>query len=340
MSLNELIPPPYRDGANRTAESIRETNYVVVAGHVNLDGDAVGAAAAAGHILRSLGKEFMLYSGTGLPQSFSFLSMPGMVHTSLERPPFPLRSALFVDCNEPHRLGQDMAERMPKLAIVNIDHHPGRGMGSLSNWIFPQAAATAQLMAYVAIYLGLPLSGDIADAIALGIITDTGGFRHGNTDADILLLTAHLAKNGCNIPLLRELLENNWSLGRMRLWATLMRRIRLERDKTVAFCHVLADDLRENQCLKEELEGFVEHLRRLRGVKVAALLLEDTPQSCKFSLRSAGNNNVLATAAALDGGGHINAAGGILHLLPDQAENILLAAVCKQLDKEEKEAAA
>jgi phosphoesterase RecJ-like protein len=334
MSPNDLIPLPYRDGAQRMAQAIREIDNVIVAGHVNPDGDAVGALAAAGHILHSIGKNFMLYSNAGLPRSFSFLSLPDTVHTSLECPPLPLHGALFLDCNEPHRLGHDLAARMSELASVNIDHHPGKGMGSHANWIFPQAAATSQLMAYVAACLGLPLSGGIADAVAVGIITDTGGFRHGNTDTDTLLLTVHLIRNGCNIPRLRELLENNWTLGKMRLWAKLMTRVRLERRSTVAFCRVMSDDLLEHQCLKDDLEGFVEHLRRLRGVKVAALLLEDSRQICKFSLRSSEGSNVLAVASVLGGGGHINAAGGTLRLAPDRAEIALLDAVCRQLDRE------
>ena len=334
MSPNDLIPAPCQDGARRMAETIREIDNIVVASHVNPDGDAVGSLAAAGHILHSIGKKFILYSSTGLPRTFSFLSLPGTVHTSLEGLSPPPGSALFLDCNEPHRLGQELAARMSALAGVNIDHHPGRGMGSRGNWIFPHAAATAQLLAYVAIRLGLPLSGGIADAVAVGMITDTGGFRHANTDADALLLTVHLARNGCNISRLRDLLENTWSLDRMRLWAKLMARVRLERGNTVAFCRVTAGDLLEHQCSKEDLEGLVEQLRRLRGVKVAALLLEESRQTCKFSLRSAEGNDVLAAASTLGGGGHVNAAGGTLRLAPGRAETMLLDAVCRQLDSE------
>ncbi|MDR3358233.1 MAG: DHH family phosphoesterase [Desulfovibrio sp.] len=334
MPPNDLIPPSYRDGALRMAEAIREIDDVVVASHVNPDGDAVGAMAVAGHILHSMGKKFILYSGAGLPRSFSFLSLPDTVRTSLESPPLAFHSALFLDCNEPHRLGQELAGRMAGLAGVNIDHHPGRGMGSRANWIFPQAAATTQLMAYVAICLGLPLAGDIAVAVAVGLITDTGGFRHGNTDADALSLMVHLTRNGCNISRLRDILENDWTLDRMRLWAKLTSRVRLERGGTVAFCRVMSDDLLEHQCAKEDIEGLVEHLRRLRGVRVAALLLEDSRQTCKFSLRSAEGSNVLAAASALGGGGHVNAAGGTLRLAPALAESALLDAVCRQLDRE------
>ena len=67
MQRTELIPPQFREGAERMAEAFRHVDQVIVAAHVNPDGDAVGAVAAAGHILRSMGKEFMLYAQPGLP---------------------------------------------------------------------------------------------------------------------------------------------------------------------------------------------------------------------------------------------------------------------------------
>lgn len=336
MPQTELIPAFFRDGAQRMAQALRGVDRVLVSGHVNPDGDAVGSLAAAGHILRAMGKEFILYSSTGLPQYLKFFPLPGTVRTSLKHLPFTPRSALLLDCGEPHRLGSELADRLPRLTSVNIDHHlGGNGMGSLANWVEPQAAATAQLMAYVALAAGLPLENELACDVALGIITDTGGFCHGNTSADVFSLCAHLVRNGCDLTGLRERLENTWSMGRMRLWGRLMDRARLERNGEIAFCRVLLEDLRQCRALKEDLEGFVEQLRRLGGARAAALLREDSPELCKFSLRSYGATDVRAAAAALGGGGHLNAAGGTLRMMPDRAEEALLAAVNAQLDRED-----
>lgn len=336
MPLIERIPIRFREQAQHMAAALMNIDQVVISGHVNPDGDAAGSLAAAGLILRAMSKQFMLYSQTGLPRYLDFFSLPGVVHTSLERPPFPIRSALLLDCGEAHRLGPELARLLPGLVSVNIDHHlGGDGMGTLANWVEPEAAATAQLMAYVSQAAGLPLNGHLAEAVALGILTDTGGFCHGNTSADVLFLTAQLVADGCDLAGLRERLENNWSMGHMRLWGQLMRRARLERKGSVAFCPVLLEDLRHCGALKEDLEGFVEQLRRLRGVKVAALLREDAPGCCKFSLRSHGATDVRTMAARLGGGGHFNAAGGTLRLAPAEAETALLAAVAAQLDTEE-----
>ena len=328
MQPIDLIPDAWRAPAARMAETLRGLDRVIIAGHVNPDGDALGSVAAAGCLLQGLGKECVLYSKSGVPPYLGFLPLPGSMHDTLQRLPFRPAAALLLDCGEPHRLGDELEKALPGLISVNIDHHLGSdGMGTLDNWIEPQAAATAQLVAYVAISAGLPLTGKLAQALALGLITDTGGFAHGNTSAAVLHLAAHLVENGCDIALLRQQLENCWSMGRMRLWARLMERIQLLANGTLAFCAVRLDDLQSSGATKEDLEGFVEQIRRLAGVRAAALLREDAPGVHKFSLRSFGETDVRAAAAALGGGGHRNAAGGTLRMEAAQAAETLLKAV-------------
>ena len=102
----------------------------------------------------------------------------------------------------------------------------------------------------------------------------------------------------------------------------------------MCFCPVYLEDLRKCGALKEDIEGFVEQLRRLRGVHVAAVLREDSPTSCKFSLRSYGSIDVRAAAVRLGGGGHRNAAGGTLRADLAAASTQLLAAIAEELDAE------
>lgn len=339
MQQIDKIPAPYAAKARQMVEALKQMDQIVVAGHVHPDGDAAGSVAAIGHILRSMGKEFMLYAAPGLPGYLDFFPMPAVVHTTLAHPPFTPKCAVLLDCGEPDRLGSELAELLPYLDSVNIDHHlGGNGMGNRANWVVTEAAATAQLVAYLSMAADLPLTGDLSLAVALGLITDTGGFCHGNTSAEVLALAAHLVGNGCNLPWLREQLDNNWSLGRWRLWGLLMENSRVEQDGQVGFCQVQLEDIRRCKALKEDLEGFVEQLRRLRNVKVAALLREDSPQLCKFSLRSYGDIDVRSIAAKMNGGGHFNAAGGTLRMPLEQAGQELLRHISLYLDSQKVEA--
>lgn len=340
MPLIDAVPEKWRGDALRVAEAVRGLDHVLIAAHVNLDGDALGSMAAAGWVLKALGRRFTLYSPTGQPATLAFLPLPARLHTSLAHLPFAPESALLLDCDTPGRLGRELADCVADFASVNIDHHlGGPGMGTVANWVTPEAAATAQLMACVALALGLPLTGELADAIALGLITDTGGFCHGNTTADVFELCALLSRGGCRIAELREQLDSGWSMGRLHLWSRLLGRVRLACDERVAICPVFREDLRECHASREEMEGLVDWFRRIKGVRVAALLREEGreegEESCKFSLRSRGWVDVRVMAQALGGGGHRNAAGGTIDLPMAAAEGVLLETVGAALAAQE-----
>ena len=189
----DYVPERWREDALRIAEALRNGDRFIVSGHVNPDGDALGAVAALGHILRFLGKEFVLYSATGIYDYLKFLPLPGVLRNSVGTLPFAPSMALVADCSEARRVGGELEPLLATLPVVNIDHHLGEPMPAVARWIEPGAAATAQLAAYVGFALGVPPAGDFAQAVMLGLITDTGGFMHGNTSAEVLRLTALLA---------------------------------------------------------------------------------------------------------------------------------------------------
>ena len=248
MPLMTEIPENWREPAARVVASLRGLDRVLVAAHVNPDGDALGSMSALGWLLKAMGKEFVLYSPSGVPEYLSFLSLPCTLLTSLERLPFEPRALVLLDCGEPHRLGDDLAtaleDRFAETAIINIDHHLGSdGMGTVDNWIEPAAAATAQLAAYVCLAAGLRPEGPLGESLALGLVTDTGGFLHGSTTAAVFRLAALLSDSGCDIHKLREKLDNNWSPARMALWARLMQRVEISCDGRAALALARLEDL-------------------------------------------------------------------------------------------------
>lgn len=312
MCLNNLVPEKYRNSARKTGEFLADMEDVLIAAHVNLDGDALGALAACGVLLKKMGKKFALYSSTGVPAYLGFLKLPGLVYRSLRDLPFSPKNALYLDCSAPMRLGPELQECYGDWPSVNIDHHLiDRGFGSLYNFIYPDAAATSQLVAYVAEVLGQPLTGQIARSIALGLMTDTGGFCHGNTTADVFALCAKLARGGCDMSEIREKLQNSWTLDKLHLWGFAFDKVRVYADGKIAICAISLNDLEKYHCKKEDLEGLVEWLRKVRGVEIACLLREED-NNCKFSLRSYGDFDARTIAEGFGGGGHFNAAGGTI----------------------------
>ena len=150
MCLSETVPEQYSMAARKTGEYLADMEDVLLAAHVNLDGDALGALSACGYLFQKLGKRFAIYSATGVPHYLRFLELPGQVFKDLASLPFCPKCAVYLDCSVPDRLGRELAEKYGNWPSVNIDHHlSASGLGSLFNYIFPSAAATSQLVAYV-----------------------------------------------------------------------------------------------------------------------------------------------------------------------------------------------
>ena len=121
-------------------------------------------------------------------------------------------------------------------------------------------------------------------------------------------------------------MENNWSETRLRLWGRLMQEALLLEEGRLAAALVTLDTLRECNATRDDIEGFVEQLRRLRGVRVALVLREEEKDGkvrTKASLRSSGKDNVRDVAAQFGGGGHRNAAGATLPLDAQKALTVM-----------------
>ena len=111
---------------------------------------------------------------------------------------------------------------------------------------------------------------------------------------------------------MREKLDNQWSMPKTKLWGKLMQTLSLECDGTVAVCPVTMEEIGSFGAVREDLEGFAEQMRRIKGVRVAVLIRQDPGNRCKLSLRSSGSDDVRSVAALFGGGGHLNAAGATI----------------------------
>lgn len=320
--------------AGNIFQILSEYERFLVAAHGSPDGDAMGATGAMGYILEAMGKEVILYNGTGMPRQLDFIPLGGPVREHLRHLPFKPQVVIALDCGDAWRLGNELAEALPKYKSINIDHHKGNPeFCTLYNWVDPSMAATGQMVAAIADAAGVPLAGDMAACLYVSLVADTGSFAHGNTTAAVLRLAARLLDSGLQAASLRDCMDNQWSLGKARLWGLLLQNLRLEKDGQVCVCVVSLADLAAARACKDDLEGFVEQMRRLRGVRVAMMLREDNPKRCKVSLRSSGSDDVREMAASFGGGGHMNAAGATLDMNLEKALALCLYGLGDVLSK-------
>lgn len=309
----------------------------LLATHTNPDGDAIGSLLAAGHILKSLGKEVAMYNASGLPEAFAWLKKPAPLLTSLsqlEAVGSKPEACLLLDCGELDRAGEEL-----RLAVegglfrhtASIDHHLDNPRFADLNWVEPEAGATAQMVGQLAELLGLPLTGALGEAVYLGLTADTGNFSYDNTSPEILDMAARIVRQGLQVGEFCNRLNNQWTLARFRAWGELLGRIETVLDGRVAYA--LADQsFFESYSLPgTDFSEFSSLLRRVKGASIGLFIRSVGPGRSKGSLRSSGNVDVCKAAQALGGGGHRNAAGVEVPALPREALRLILPHLEKAL---------
>lgn len=292
------------------ADLIRRSDHFLVASHANPDGDAMGSTLAMGYILAALGKGFCLYNPTGLPSQFDWLPLPGPMYTTLAGAEG--NWILVLDCGTQQRVGPELTKILGSRPVANIDHHLGNPNFGQFNWVDESYAATTVMVAELAEELGVALTGPLAEAIYLGIVTDTGYFSFDNTNPQVMELGARLIKLGLQPGLVNAKIRNQWNVNRFRLWGESFATAEMFFGGKVAVAHVTRDMMERTATSPSDCEEIVNFLRRLRGTRAAAILREEPDGTYKFSLRSTGPDNVQAVAALFGGGGHRNASGGTI----------------------------
>ncbi len=311
---------------------IEAGNHFLVASHTNPDGDAMGSQVAMGHVLATLGKDFRLYSASGLPDHFAWLDLPGPVYSSLESlEPFVPDWYIVLDCGDPFRIGKELMQAVTPSKIINIDHHVGNPHFGAAAWVDPRHAAVGEMVALLAKNFGIPLTGGLGQAVYLALVADTGHFAYGNTRPETLELAAEIVRLGLDPGQFTAMYQNQWTVSRMRLWSVALGQTRLFCKAKVAVLQVSAEVMEGTGTTSFDCEGLVEFIRRIRGVRVAMLLREDGPRRIKFSLRSHGDDDVQRVALEFGGGGHRNASAGFVIDTMDAAQTVLLGAISRVL---------
>jgi len=312
--------------------ALRSGDDFLVAGHANPDGDAIGSTVAMGWLLRSLGKRFALYNASGMPEMFSWLELPGPLHSSLDGIPFTPRLAVILDSGNLRRAGGEIEALAPRLElVVNIDHHMDNPDYGGVNWVDRHFASVGEMIALLSSALGLPLSGPLGEAIYLTLVADTGYFRYDNTRPETMELGAELIRQGLNPGAFSAKYVNQWSLGRLQLWSEVLGQAKLFCNGQLGMLRITREILERTGTSIYDCDGLVDYVRRLRTVLVAAILREEPDGRTKISLRSTGNVNVQSMAARFGGGGHFNAAGASFDGDLDQAEAAVTELACQAL---------
>ncbi len=294
------------DAAARVIEGARS---VVATGHINPDGDALGSALglALAHRLRG-GEAQVCFGGDFvLSHHFAFLDTtplapPGEVDT-------PDVLVAF-DTNDPERLGEEMADLLDKArTVVMIDHHAtGSGFGDVR--VSDPSAPAAALICYRLIRrLGWGISDGVANALLLGLVTDTGRFQYSNTTPEAFRAAASLVESGAQPDLIGRRVFESVAFGYLGVAGAVLSRAELDSSRSLVWSFLTQDDLRRHDVGLEDTDALIDSVRLAREAEVALLLKEQPDGKWKLSLRSRESVNVAELAVAMGGGGHHRASG-------------------------------
>jgi bifunctional oligoribonuclease and PAP phosphatase NrnA len=315
---------------------IRGAERFVLVTHENPDGDALGSLVAMHNILIALGKESMMFIAPDelpLPYEYRFFELDGL---STELPHDHVdRTIVFLDCGNIDRNPAHELKR-PGAHILNIDHHHDKTRFGSVNWVTPEASCTAEMVWDLMADLEVAPTQAIADALYVGLVTDTGKFMYENTGTRAHVMASHLIDAGVDVHEIYRRLYEGIPYGKLELLARALTNVERHDKGALTLSHLTADDFRATGAEENYSEGVIDHLRSVEGTAVAALVRDRLQNGGKrkVSLRSSDDRvDVSRIARAQGGGGHRQAAGFTTELPWEELVGFLRAEVRLQLDE-------
>jgi bifunctional oligoribonuclease and PAP phosphatase NrnA len=316
---------------------LASADKLIVVTHENVDGDALGSLVAMQEILEAQGRDCLMFIDAGefpLPQEYRFFTLSGLVQS----PPDDLeeRTIVFLDCGNLERNPAE-AFRRPGQHIVNIDHHHDNTRFGTVNYVLPEASCTAEIVWDLMHGLGVEPTLHIAEALYVGLITDTGRFMYENTGPRAHLMAADLIGAGVDVHEIYRRVYEGMPFGKLALLARGLSKVARYDGGRLTVTELDAVDFAESAAEESYSEGVIDHLRAVEGTAVAALIRERISANGggaarKVSLRASDERvDVSAIARAQGGGGHRQAAGFSTSLGHDELVAFLREEVAQQL---------
>jgi phosphoesterase RecJ-like protein len=288
--------------------------------HINPDGDAIGSQLALYHYLKEKNRNVEMISPNYLQEFLKWMKGADLINIFIRdrgKCKKLIEEAdliVMLDFNQPDRMGE--AEN-PVIASgarkVIIDHHLDLEKFADIAISDPSQSSTSELIHELISIMncGPFLQKAYAEAIYVGIITDTGNFEHGTYKSKTFRIVADLVETGIETDKIINRIYNNFSSDRMQLLGfALNKRMVVMPEYKTAYISLAKNDLNTYNHIKGDTEGFVNLPLSIRGIIFSALFIEKDG-FVKISFRSKGNFPVNEFAAKyFSGGGHLNASGG------------------------------
>lgn len=288
------------------ARSLADHESFILLPHVGIDGDDLGSMIALMQALEKLGKRCALLSHEKVPLIFNIL--PDADRVLLEPPGERFDCAVLMECTSPARLPENFDVHAHADKIINIDHHPGNTLYGDYNYVDCKAAAVGEIVFDILGILGVALDYDIALALYVAILSDTGGFQFLNTSPKTHRIAAELLEFPLNVDEISRCIFRGIDFKVLKLKGEVISTLTSEYDGRLVWGYITHDMMMRHDVEDQDIQQFIEDLNVVRGSQIFALFKEAPDNKIRVSLRSM-SLPVNKVAMKYQGGGHVLAAG-------------------------------
>ncbi len=282
---------------------IKDYQNIYIAGHINPDGDCVGATIGMVQLLENAGvsaKVLLMEK----PEVFDYLPMERYVITDC---PEDADLLISLDASDVERLG-DFGVLVDKVETINIDHHISNTEFGNINFVNPDASSTSE-MVFGMIDDMMLMNKAIAEALYTGIVFDTGAFKHSNTAPSTHMAAAELIRYDIDFTWILAKVFYEKPFKAYKAQSVAYNRLRLEVDGRIAVSWLCLEDFKALEIGKQHVDSIVQHMNDIQGIEGAAFFYAVDEETYKVSLRSKGSLDMCKVASVFGGGGHVKASG-------------------------------
>ena len=313
------------------AALLKNCKTAAVCCHVRPDGDALGSGLALTRALENAGKTVYMLCEEQPPERLCLFPAMDKTFQSLPVNLTDLDLFIVVDSADVTRIGGFAAQFSAfKGKTLNIDHHVSNPRFAKYNYVLADSTATCEIMPEILDAVGFEITEEIANLLALGLLTDSGNFSHRDVSAKTFSVASKLREHGADICNIGYEMFTRQTKARALLYVKVLSGMRFALEDKLAFITVTQSDFEATGTDKSHTEGFVDFPLSIDGVEVSIALMEVKKNQYKASLRSR-SVNVNAVAEKFGGGGHVLASGCMLFGEYEEVIDRLTHAVYQQL---------
>ncbi|MBW2567911.1 MAG: bifunctional oligoribonuclease/PAP phosphatase NrnA [Deltaproteobacteria bacterium] len=301
---------------NQIIHHLKNSNNVLLASHINPDGDAIASLLSMGFLLDTLNKQTTIYNQSPVPSIYHFLPSAQRIVQNINSGSY-YDTAIILDCGDLRRIGKTAVEvnRIP--VVINIDHHITNTRFGDVQLIDTSACATTEIIYRLFKEMAIPINLNTATSIYTGILTDTGSFRFSNTNRSAFEICAEMTALGVDPYDVAKYIYGTYSVNQLKLIKLAIESIEISQNRKLSLMTLTQGMLNETGTKPEDINGLINYIKNIENIKIAVLIQEPINnkersrehQCFHVSLRSDKTVDVATIAASFGGGGHPMAAG-------------------------------